>query len=114
MLRKTDVYHTCCPKTTPHRRIVMAKHVTTPLTRGACHALLRLCRASRILCTMSLAISGGEMVKEDFRGVALRQCLNETMPLIHPIAAATALTLFVAMHIDDKEVTPLTPAQGPP
>jgi len=53
------------------------------------------------------------MVKEDFRGVALRQCLNETMPLIHPIAAATALTLFVAMHIDDKEVTPLTPAKGP-
>ena len=83
------------------------------LNRGARHAPLRLCRASRILCPMSLAISGGEMVKEDFRGVALRQCLNETMPLIHPIAAATALTLFLPMHTGDREITPLTPAQGP-
>jgi hypothetical protein len=29
MLRKTDAYRTCCPEAMPHRRTVMAKHVTT-------------------------------------------------------------------------------------
>ena len=51
--------------------------------------------------------------KEGVQGVALRQCLHTTMPLIHPVGAATALTLFVAMHTDDREITHLIPAQGP-
>src|SRR5205807_94978 len=56
-------------------------------------------------------LRGGEMLKKGFRGVALRQCLNKTVPLIHPVVAATATTLFLPMHTDDREVTHLTPAE---
>src|SRR5262249_12478416 len=53
----------------------------------------------------------GEMGKEGFRGVAMRQCLNKTMPLIHPVVPTTALTLFLSMHTGNREVTHLTPPQ---
>ena len=53
------------------------------------------------------------MGKEGFRGVAIRNCLNKTVPLAHPVVAATALTLFLPMHTGDREVTPRTPAKGP-
>ena len=51
------------------------------------------------------------MGKEGFRSVAIRNCLNETMPLVHPIVPTTTLTLFLPMHTGDREVTHLTPAE---
>src|SRR5206468_12231623 len=53
----------------------------------------------------------GEMGKESFRGVAIRQCLNKTMPLIQPVGAAITLPLFLLMSTDEREVTPRTPAE---
>jgi hypothetical protein len=50
------------------------------------------------------------MGKKSFRGVAIRQCLNKTMPLVHPVIAATTMTLFVPMRTDNQEITRLTPA----
>jgi hypothetical protein len=55
---------------------------------------------------------GGEMRKEAFRGVPLRNGLNKTMPLIHPIGAVTAATLFMPVHTRDRELTRVLPAQG--
>src|SRR5262249_4476442 len=57
-------------------------------------------------------LRGGELCKEGFRSVAIRNRLNETMPLVHPVVPATALTFFLAMHTGDREITPLTPAQS--
>ena len=52
------------------------------------------------------------MGKEGFRRVALRNGLNKTMPLIHPVVSMALATLFLSMHTDDGEITRLTPAQG--
>jgi len=52
------------------------------------------------------------MGKERFRSVAIRKCLNKTMPLIHPVGAAKALTFFFAMPTANRQVTRLTPAEG--
>src|SRR5437764_5740977 len=51
------------------------------------------------------------MGKERFRSVAIRQCLNKTMPLIHPVVAVALTTFFVSMHTRDREVTRLMPIQ---
>jgi hypothetical protein len=56
----------------------------------------------------------GEMGKEGFRGVAVRKRLNKTMPLIHPVVPTIALTLFLPMHTDEREVIYLTPAERTP
>src|SRR5215510_715929 len=58
-------------------------------------------------------LRGGKMGKEGFRGVPVRQCLDKTMPLIHPVGAATTLTLFVSMHTANSQVTRLIPPQRP-
>jgi hypothetical protein len=58
-------------------------------------------------------LCGGEGRKEGFKGVTMRQCLNTTMPLIHPVVPTATLTLFLPMYTGNREITPRTPAQGP-
>src|SRR5918912_3869825 len=55
---------------------------------------------------------GGEVCKEDVRGVPLRDSLNKTMPLIHPIEAAASAGLFVPLPTGDGELTGGLPAEG--
>jgi hypothetical protein len=50
-------------------------------------------------------LRGGETRKEGFRGVAIRNCLNKTMPLIHPIMPSIPLPLFRLMDIEQSKVT---------
>jgi hypothetical protein len=77
-----------------------------PKTLPTCHfphlscALLPRCRR------------GGEPCKEGFWSVPVRQCLNKTMPLIHPVVATRLLPLVLPMPTEDREITPLTPSQG--
>src|SRR5215510_1899872 len=52
------------------------------------------------------------MRKEGVRGLPVCNRLDETMPLIHPVVAATTLTLFVAMYTANRQVTPFTPVQS--
>jgi hypothetical protein len=52
------------------------------------------------------------MLKKGFRGVAMRKCLIKVVPLIHPVVAAISTTLFLPMHLDDREITHLAPAKG--
>ena len=52
------------------------------------------------------------MGKEDFRGLPVRNGLNKTVPLIHPIGAVAAATLFVPMHTREGEITCVLPSQG--
>src|SRR5262249_44909414 len=51
------------------------------------------------------------MCKEGFRSVPIRNGLNETMPLIHPVVPTTAMTFFFAMYTANSKVTRLTPAE---
>ena len=52
------------------------------------------------------------MGKEGFGSFAVRNLLNKTMPLIHPIVALASAILFVPMHTYDEEVTRLTPSEA--
>src|SRR5262249_23761582 len=54
----------------------------------------------------------GETCKEGFGGFTVRNLLNKTMPLIHPIVAATTLTLFFPTDTRDGEITRFMPSQG--
>src|SRR5215510_9323165 len=63
-------------------------------------------------CPARPRLRGGEMGKEGVRGVPVRQCLNETMPLVHPVIAVALTTCFMSMHTGDREVTRLLPTQG--
>jgi len=53
------------------------------------------------------------MGKEGFGSFAVRNLLNKTMPLIHPVVPMATLTLFLPMHTGNREITSRTPAQGP-
>ena len=52
------------------------------------------------------------MDKEDFRGVPVRNGLNKTMPLVHPIGAVAAATLCMPLLTGDREITCVLPSQG--
>ena len=52
------------------------------------------------------------MCKEGFGSFAVRNLLNKTMPLIHPVVTVALATLFVPMYTGDREVTRLTPDES--
>jgi hypothetical protein len=55
---------------------------------------------------------GRKTGKKAFRGFAVRNRLNKTMPLIHPVLAAIAMTFFFAVYTANSKVTRLTPAKS--
>jgi hypothetical protein len=56
----------------------------------------------------------GQACKEGVRGSPVRQMLDETMPLIHPVGAVAAPTLVPPIYARDGQVTRRVLAQGLP
>ena len=56
----------------------------------------------------------GQAGKEGVGGVPLRNRLDKTMPLVHPVIAVTSAALFVPMHTGDGQLTRLLPSECTP
>jgi hypothetical protein len=57
---------------------------------------------------------GGVGWREGVGGLPIRNMLDKTMPLVHPVIAMTAAALFVPMRTGDDQITGLLPAEGAP
>src|SRR5215831_12145886 len=92
--RKAHLLHTLSPYRWRQERhdLSPVENVTHPYAFAAQGVP---CNLGLVLCPARPPLRRGELGKEGFRGVPIRQCLNETMPLAHPVVAVALTTCFV-------------------